>query len=284
MLLAEDGTRVAAEHLTPAPHADAGHLAVVLAHGLTMSSRHPAVRRIAAWLRDSVGVVLLDLRGHGDSAGRSTVGWHEVLDVDAAVRWARVLGYDRVATLGFSLGSAVVLRQAALLGGVDAVVSVSGPARWYYRGTKPMRLLHYAILTRPGRAVLRTLRGTTITPHNWTEPYPLNPSEAAAQITVPLLVIHGDQDHYFPVEHAMRVHEVAPPPKDLWVLEGFGHAEQAVDAALTGRITGWLAGLVAGDGDATVIGTGSVSSAPSAPPIVEGGVERGVDGEAIWVR
>ena len=54
----------------------------------------------------------------------------EVLDVEAVVDWARELGYERVATVGFSMGATIVVRHAALCAGVVAVAAVSGPSRW----------------------------------------------------------------------------------------------------------------------------------------------------------
>ena len=48
-----------------------------------------------------------------------------------------------------------MLRHAALIGGGDAVVSVSGPGWWYYRGTQPMRRVHWAVEHRLGRVVTR---------------------------------------------------------------------------------------------------------------------------------
>ena len=50
--------------------------------------------------------------------------------------------------------------------------------------------------------------------------------ELAARIApVPLLVVHGDADHYFPVEHAEHLFAAAGEPKELWLEPGFGHAE-----------------------------------------------------------
>ena len=50
----------------------------------------------------------------------------------------------------------------------------------------------------------------------------------AARISpVPLLIVHGDRDHYFPVEHAEALYAAAREPKELWLVEGFGHAESA---------------------------------------------------------
>jgi pimeloyl-ACP methyl ester carboxylesterase len=238
-LQTDDGVLVVAEHQPPSR--GTRDLAVVVVHGFTLHSRHPRIRRIAAWLRDPAGLVLLDLRGHGGSGGVCTLGWEEVRDVEAAVGWARSLGYARVATLGFSLGSAVVLRHAALYGGVDAVAAVSGPGQWYYRGSPRMRTLHRLVLHPPGRVAIRLIRGTRIAADEWTEPYPLDPVAAAAEIQAPLLVVHGDLDDYFPTEHARRVAEAAGDRGTLWLVPGFGHAEGAVDASLTRRIGDWLA-------------------------------------------
>ena len=113
------------------------------------------------------GVVAFDFRGHGRSTGQSTVGDQEVRDLDAAVIAARRLGYSDVVTCGWSMGGSVVLRHAALHGGVDAVISVSAPSRWYYKDTPPMRRLHWAVETRVGRFVLRRALRTRISPVGW---------------------------------------------------------------------------------------------------------------------
>ena len=66
------------------------------------------------------------------------------------------------------------------------------------------------------------------------------PDEAAARISpVPLLIVHGDQDNFFPVEHARRLYEAAGEPKELWLEPGFGHAESSASAALIDRIGAW---------------------------------------------
>src|SRR5690242_19078546 len=66
-----DGTPLAATALAGPPGATAG--AVVL-HGFSNSSRTPEVQRLALALSQSVPVIALDLRGHGRSGGRSTLG------------------------------------------------------------------------------------------------------------------------------------------------------------------------------------------------------------------
>jgi pimeloyl-ACP methyl ester carboxylesterase len=162
-----------------------------------------------------------------------------VLDVDAAVAWARSLGYSRVVTLGWSMGAAVVIRHAALYPGVDAVVAASGPSRWHYQGSRPMRTVHRAIRTRLGRWVLATRFDTRVGTSRW-DPPPEPPDAVAGRIApIPLLVVHGDADHYFPVEHARWLALAAGPTGELWIEPGFTHAERGAGPELVARIADW---------------------------------------------
>jgi pimeloyl-ACP methyl ester carboxylesterase len=215
-------------------------IAIVIAHGFAGSWRRPAMIRAAEVLRRHGEVYAFDFRGHGRSAGRSTVGDLEVLDLDAVVRQARDSGRDRVTTVGFSMGGAVVLRHAALHRGVDAAVSVSGPGRWFYRDTWPMRRAHFVVEQRLGRAIARTVLRTRISSGRW-DPIPVSPTEAAAKIApTPLLVVHGDRDPFFPIDHAQDIYAAAREPKELWIETGFGHAEGAAEAGLIERIGSWM--------------------------------------------
>ncbi|MGH3373471.1 MAG: alpha/beta hydrolase [Actinoallomurus sp.] len=235
-LHAMDGVRIDAGYT-----AGVGDLCVVLVHGFTGNWRQPNTRRIAARLSQVGAVIAIDLRGHGRSGGLSTVGDREVLDVDAAVRHARHLGYERVALVGFSLGGMISIRHAALIGGVEAVVSVSAPSRWYYRDTKPMRQAHWAIERPAGRLAVRLARHTRVASKRWEEE-PEAPYRVADRISpVPFLVVHGDADPFLPAEHGRLLYDSAAEPRELWMESGFGHAEGAATPELIGRISGWVA-------------------------------------------
>ena len=157
-----------------------GDLAIVVAHGFTLSWQRPNVWRIANRFNQAAGVLSFDFRGHGRSGGLSTLGDREISDLAVVVSWARQLGYRRVAAVGFSMGASIVLRHAGLIGGLDAVVSVSGPGRWYYRGTESMRRVHFAVEHRIGRFVTRRWLKTRISPEGW-KLVPVPPAEAAAR-------------------------------------------------------------------------------------------------------
>lgn len=255
-LLTVDGVGISAAWFEGATTAD---IAFVLAHGFTGSWREARVQAVAAHLARFGDVLAIDQRGHGESGGLCTVGMDEVLDVDAAVGHARASGkYASVVTVGFSMGGSVVLRQAALAPGSvhvpthrpDAVVSVSSPGFWFYRGTRVMRLVHRLVETSAGRAILRT-RGVRMTSTPWPDPPPWSPEESVRRLgDLPLLVVHGEIDHYFPVEH-VRVLERAAlesgnPNAEVIVVPGFAHAESTVDGQTMDRIGKWATSIAAG--------------------------------------
>jgi pimeloyl-ACP methyl ester carboxylesterase len=244
-LRTEDGERLEAVHIEgPDPGRP---LVVIVAHGFTMSTANAGVRAVLSAFSHHAGVIGFDFRGHGGSTGHSTVGHREVLDLDAAVVQARRLGYTDVVTCGWSMGGSVVLRHAALYGGVDAVISVSALSRWFYKDTKPMRRVHWAIETRLGRLVARRALRTRISPAGWDDDaLPESPVEVVPRISpIPVLFVHGDQDHYFPVDHPHALYDAAKDPRELWIVAGFGHAESAATPDLLDRIGAYLPTLVA---------------------------------------
>src|ERR1700685_369090 len=127
-LVTEDGVPIEAIHLS-----GTGDLAIVVAHGFTLSWQRPNVWRIANRFNRTAGVVTFDFRGHGRSGGLSTLGDREIQDLAVVVAYARELGYKRIVAVGFSMGAAVVLRHAGLIGGGDAGRSVRrpGPAQYH---------------------------------------------------------------------------------------------------------------------------------------------------------
>ncbi|MGH3311268.1 MAG: alpha/beta fold hydrolase [Streptomyces sp.] len=262
--------------------------AIVLAHGFSGAADRPALRRAAQVFAQYGAVITFSFRGHGGSGGHSTVGDREVLDLAAAVRWARSLGHAHVTTVGFSMGGSVVVRHGALYrpdgrgtgdaehtaaherrtgaqphtapplhtadqtgqthrtdrtahsAHADAVVAVSAPARWYYRGTAPMRRLHWVIQRPVGRIVSRFGLRTRVHHRDW-DPVPLSPVAAAPVLSpTPFLVVHGDQDPYFPLDHPRSLAAAADPDRtELWIVPGFGHAENAAAPPLLRRIGAW---------------------------------------------
>jgi pimeloyl-ACP methyl ester carboxylesterase len=248
VLRTADGERLAAS-VVPGP----GTTAVVLAHGFSGSI--PRVRWIAERLSAFATVLSYDARGHGRSSGVTTLGDREVLDLDAAVRAARSLGCTEVVTCGWSMGGSTAIRHAALRGTdvaghrlacpPDAVVSVSATSRWFVRDTAAMRRLHRVVETRSGRLYARRVMRTRISAAGW-DPLPVSPLDCVAQVApIPLLVVHGDRDGYFTLDHPRALAAAAREPVELWLEEGFAHAESGASPELVDRIGAHLPVLLA---------------------------------------
>ena len=269
-LTTSDGVRLRGDYRPAA--ARSGPL-VVLCHGFTQRRTQRAIRRVQDALAGDVPLLTMDLRGHGRSAGRCTLGDEEVLDVAAAVAEGRRLGHDRVVTLGLSMGGAVVLRHAALAGAgdrPDAVVAVSSPSRWWIRETPAMRRVHWIVEQPHGRLVGRII-GVRLAGHwydgGWAV-VPASPVELVHRVApTPLLLVHGDDDHYFGTEHAAALHRAAGGHGELWIEHGMAHGATGTSPALVHRIVGW-ARQVTGDTIGDTIGD------------VDGDITTEQDGEA----
>jgi pimeloyl-ACP methyl ester carboxylesterase len=243
-LRTEDGVDLAGI-VVPAAATGSARMTFVLAHGFTGSVARPSFRRLAGWLSPFGEVRALDFRGHGGSGGGSSTGGDpEVHDVDAAVAAARADGAAAVVTVGLSMGGGVVLRQAALgRHRPDAVVSVSAVSRWYVRDTRPMQRVHWLLETAAGRRLgARLVRLRLDEPWLTVPPSPLQVVSAIAP--TPVLLVHGDRDEYFPLEHFRTLVQAAGPTATAWVVPGFGHAESGATAPLVERIGRWASATI----------------------------------------
>ena len=242
-LTTDDGVRLSAWRIDGPPQAPCS---VVLVHGFTNWSRSPRVHAFAQLLAQRFHVVVPDLRGHGHSAGRCSLGRHEPLDVEAAVR-AAPEGIP-VVTVGMSLGGAVALIHAGAMGGVAGTVAISAPSGWSAVGRVGFARVRRAVNGRAGRAVLAGLTRTRIGGGCAGLP------DAATTVPPPppvfTIVVHDPDDSYFGPEHAERIYAWAGEPKELWWSPGGGHGSDLLTpdfarrliAALTDRVSAAGAG------------------------------------------
>lgn len=230
-LQASDGTRLAAS-LLPGPP---GAPAVVHLHGFGAHRRKPAYAGFVDVLAEHLTVLSVDLRGHGQSAGRSSLGDREVLDAQAAVAWLRARGHDWVAIVGISMGATSAVHTLAHPDPPDAVVAISAPARLHPQPrSAPMARLHTMWTSRPHRVGMRVVTGVRVVPvDDWAAPP--DPADVVAASPVPVLLVHGIDDHFFDIAEWDEAARVADVP--LWrEPTGFGHAEDGLTIDFGRRI------------------------------------------------
>ena len=207
--------------------------AVVLCHGFSGWHRKPRPVLFADALARWFTVYGFDFRGHGESDGVTTFGSLEMHDIAAVLPRARQDGHDRVATVGGSMGGIAVIRHAALVGGADAVVAISTPARWDGHRSAAVRRMTWLTGSPRGRRLMRAA-GVRL-PGTWDRPE--SPEDLVGKIApVPLLIVHGRDDHFFDEEEAWRLYRRAGSPKRLLLARPFGHADDGLTGELAERV------------------------------------------------
>jgi pimeloyl-ACP methyl ester carboxylesterase len=196
--------------------------AVVLVHGWggDKSNLH-VVETALVYERAGFNVLMLDLRGHGESEGeRVTVGYQEVRDVQGALSWLEEQGFDPedVVLHGWSMGGAAVV-QAAPGTGVAAVVEEAA-----YADLPP--LLRERIPEASGLPAFFNpgifLMGRLFLD---IDPWAVRPEKEARQLSqegVPFMIIHSRDDEVIPFEHAESF-AAAYPEATFWELKAYGH-------------------------------------------------------------
>ncbi len=219
-----------------------GEVAVLLAHGFAANRRKPAYARLAVALAQHAPVLTVDLRGHGGSGGACTLGDREARDIEAALRWLRGVGHDRVVAVGVSMGATAVLHAAAGGAAVDGVVTVSAPG-WFRDppDTVPLQRLHGVWVSPVRRRALRMGLGVRLDgPAGWSSPP--HPVEMLDGVSVAYLAVHGHGDPYFPASDGAALVAAAGDGAVGWLEPaGFGHAEDGFTPAFNRRLGGAIA-------------------------------------------
>jgi pimeloyl-[acyl-carrier protein] methyl ester esterase len=218
-LIPVPGSRVAC-------HEHGSGLPLVFVHGGTGTAAHdwaPVVERLQGRYRS----VLVDLRGHGRSAGAvEEVGITRFgLDLTHVLR---ALGIGRAVLVGFSAGGNTVLHLLAR----DprwalAIVTVGASARGdagrvaeIMAGPWPAALRDLPHAAGGGRDYWRELRAALA--RDWAANLALDDAGLAG-ITCPALVCHGREDLFQPLEYAEHL-AAGLPRGELALLDGAGHA------------------------------------------------------------
>lgn len=165
-----------------------------------ISGRLPQAK---GWVERGISVFLLDYRGYGKSSGKIEKGTDLLEDARSALGWLeqeKKIPSERVILYGQSIGSypAIELAQEKKFAGL--------------------------VLEAPFTTLLELAR----THYGWIpevalKDFSMQNQEAIAKAQAPVFILHGNQDEICPVAMGERLYELAPAPKELYIVPGAGH-------------------------------------------------------------
>ena len=198
---------------------------VLLFHGVS-DNRTGTLGPAEFLLRHGYSLVMMDSRAHGESGGTMcTYGWEERHDtvaiVNALYASERVRRLD---ALGVSMGAAIALQSAAIEPRIQAVAAED-----------PFANLREVTYDYAGLEINPWLGKTLFRPASMMAVHEaekeggfdagdVSPEEAVAARAFPVLLICGTNDRRIPCRHAVRIYNAARGPKELWEVQGAGHA------------------------------------------------------------
>ncbi len=217
----------------------------LFAHCFTCSKDLKAASRIAAGLTD-LGYALLrfDFTGLGASDGEfaNTNFSSNVEDLVAAADWLRAEYRAPQLLVGHSLGGAAVVTAATRLPEVEAVATIGAPSDTAHV-TKTFGGALDRIAADGEADVELAGRRFTIRKQFVDDLLAGGVTDAAAEMSAALLVLHSPVDNTVGVEHAAALYQAARHPKSFVTLDGADHLlTDSADAEYAATIIGtWAA-------------------------------------------
>jgi len=209
---------------------------IIVAHGID-HTRQVMLPRAVFLVKGGYDVLLLDLRGHGESGGSIvSPGLLEARDVLVGIRYIRSRGDNEpIAVLGVSYGAVASLIAAAGSPDVAAVISdgafLTGKqlsadiSRHYLQDSRTSFLVRalFLLSSVPGVARATALEYYLRSGIN-LGPELLSVTPWASRVKVPVLAISGERDWIVPTDRARAILSAIPGnQKQLLVIPGAVH-------------------------------------------------------------
>jgi pimeloyl-ACP methyl ester carboxylesterase len=224
--------------------------AVFLLHGIG-DNRAGVSGYGQAFLREGYRILLPDSRAHGESGGDvATYGLLEIDDIHRWVSWLYGKGARCVDGFGESMGAALVLESLRSESRFCAVVadsafsdfrSVAYDREGYFVGAGSFgmeRIVGRTVGVLPAEIGLFYARR-----RSGVDLRRANPVDAVRSSTIPVLLIHGEEDINVLPWHCLALARADPVYAQLWLVPGAGHCG-AVGAApdeFWSRVLGFFA-------------------------------------------
>ena len=203
---------------------------VILIHGL-YQNRSMSINYIDTYARLGFNVLLIDLRGHGESGGTITWGQTEIKDIDTWCNYLRsTMHQNTIGIHGVSLGGAFALLHSGLLTqSADFYVEDSS-----YSDLKSLYYSHlHNMIQLPTNSkildILWMYSQVCMYWHTGATLDMLSPRMAVQKATVPILFLHGDADTLIPPATLSDLYNNCNSPKEIHMFKNSIHAQGITD-------------------------------------------------------
>lgn len=208
----------------------------VLLHGFTMS--HKMWEEWVDDFSDRFQVILVDLRGHGNSTNPSNIFRHKESAKDIYALLDH-LNIEKFKAMGFSSGAMTLLHMATMdTSRIEAMVLLGATTYFPEVCRATLRSINYENIDdswmnslkhyQPGgesqiRKLLKQFNdfAKTYDDMNFTSPY-------LSTIKSSTLIVHGDRDEIFPVDIPVDMYK-SIPNSYLWIIPDFMHNSMQSD-------------------------------------------------------
>jgi uncharacterized protein len=211
----DSGAKIATWHLP----ADNSRGVIVLAHPIR-GSRLTMIDRAKLFHSAGYSIVMIDLRGHGESTGETiTLGHLEQHDIQAAVEFARrKYSGQTIAVVGWSLGGAAALMASPL--NIDALIleEVYPTVTEAVENRTRMRV-------GPLSSLATSILLSQLEPRLGVTADQLCPIDKLDEAGCPVLLLAGTADLHTTEEQSRRMFARASEPKQCVFFDGAAHVD-----------------------------------------------------------
>lgn len=223
----KDGTRL---HGTFIDSGKNGSPTVILLHGL-YQNRSRCMSYISIYRPLGYNILLVDLRGHGESGGDHTDwGLHDTDDMNAWIEWLHKINPSmKIGMHGISLGAAMALIYAGSNEGHQLSFVVEDSSYGNLRELARGKLIRYTGDNRLvwGLEALNPFFQAVMFIHTGKILHDIDPIHAVSQMTCPVLFLHGTMDTLIPFGTARELYNTCSSrDKKLILFEGAAHADE----------------------------------------------------------
>lgn len=218
IITANDGTLLSAWFIKSSPNAKG---TIFYLHGVG-DCKIDGIRFAKLMHDNNFHVLLYDSRQHGKSGGTyCTYGYYERQDVPTIINYVvsrTDLVPGKIGLFGTSMGAAVAIQAAAIdkrIAGVCAENSFSTLRKIFDDYQKRLIKLPFHYLR--NLVIIHSELRARFKATN------VSPLEAVKNLSIPLLIIYGTEDHLIKHEYSLQLFEAANEPKAILAVKGAAH-------------------------------------------------------------